>query len=116
MHFNVGPTEIHFLVHPKNQSIVQYEKLELQCSINSLTIFNATFSWNFTKRGSSSHMQIVKENISLSSDYSFRVTSNSASLIAESAQWKHAGVYTCIVTGGSDIIQTESSLDVLGNL
>ena len=65
-------------------------------------------------------MQIVEENVILShssdSDYSFRVTSNNASLVIESAHWKHAGVYTCIVTGGSDMIQSESSLDVLGKL
>ena len=58
-------------------------------------------------------MEVVKENVSLSSDYRVRVTSNSASLIIESAHWKHAGVYTCIVAGGNDVIQTESSVDVL---
>ena len=102
---------MYFVVHPQNQSVIQFETLELQCSVTSLTISNSTFSWKFTKKGSSLPVEIVRENVSLSSDY--RVTSNSASLIIGSAHWKHAGVYTCIVAGGSDTIHTESSLDVL---
>ena len=101
------------MVHPQNQSIIRFETLELQCSVTSLTIFDFIFSWNFTKKGSSLQVQIVKENVSLSTEYSFNVTSNSTSLIIEHAHWKHAGVYTCIVAGGSDVIQTESSVDVL---
>ena len=108
---------MYFLVSPQNQSIFQFETLELQCSVTSLTIFDSTFSWNFTKRGSSTPVQIVKENVSLSSEYSFRfVSSNYASLIIESAHWKHTGVYTCIVVGGSDTIQAESSVNVLSKL
>ena len=42
------------------------------------------------------------------SDYSLKETSNSTRLIIESAHWKHAGGYTCIVAGGNDVIQTES--------
>ena len=87
--------------------------MELQCSVTSLTILNPTFSWNFTKRGSNSPVQIVKENTQLSSDYSFRrLSSKSAILAIKSVRWIHDGVYTCIATGGGDIIQAESSLDV----
>ena len=102
---------MYFVVHPQNQSVLRFEILELQCSVTSLTIFNFTFSWNFTKKGSSLPMQIVSL-----SDYSLKETSNSTRLIIESAHWKHAGVYTCIVAGGNDIIQTESSVDVLSKL
>jgi hypothetical protein len=61
-------------------------------------------------------MQIVKENVSLSSEYSFTVASNYVSLIIGGVHWKHTGVYTCIVVGGSDMIQAESSLNVLSKL
>ena len=103
---------MYFLVPPQNQSILQFETLELQCSVTSLTIFNSTFSWNFTKRGSSTPVQIVEENIILSSQHS----SNNASLIIKSVHWKHTGVYTCIVMGGSDTIQAESSVNMLSKL
>ena len=108
---------MYFLVSPRNQSILQFETLELECSVTSLTIFNSTFSWNFTKRGSSTPEHIVKENESLSSEYSFRfISSNYASLKIEEVHWKHTGVYTCIVMGGSDMIQAKSSLNVLSEL
>ena len=41
---------------------------------------------------------------------------NSAILVISSVHWIHDGVYTCIVTDGSDIIETESSLNVLSKL
>ena len=108
---------MYFLVHPQNHSIVKSETLELECSVTSLTIFNSSFAWNFTKRGSSTPMQIVKENVSLSSEYSIEfISSNNVNLIIESVHWKHTGVYTCIVMGGSDMILAESSLNVLSEL
>lgn len=111
---NPGPTVINFVMRPQNQSITQFERVEIQCSVDSTLI--PIFAWNFTKRGSSTPVQIVEENVLLSSDYSFRTTIRSTILVIESAQWIHDGLYTCIVTDGCDTIQAEGSLDVLSEL
>lgn len=111
---NPGPTEIKFMVQPQNLSVNQLEALEIQCSVDSTLI--PSFTWNFTKWGSSMPVQIVKENVLLSSDYSFRTVARSTTLIIESAQWVHSGLYTCIASDGIDIIQAEGSLDVFSEL
>ena len=107
-------TEIQFMMRPQNQSINLFEPLEVQCSVDSAAI--STFTWNFTRKGSSTPVQVVEENVLLSSDYSFRIMTRSSTLIIENAQWVHSGLYTCIASDGSDIIQAEGNLDVLSEL
>ena len=101
-------------MRPQNQSINQFERVEIQCSVNSTLV--PTFIWNYTKIGSFTPVRIVEENVLLSSDYSFRATTRSTILAIKNAQWIHDGLYTCTVTNGCDTIQAAGSLDVLSEL
>ena len=104
------------MMRPQNLSIIQYEQLELQCSVNLLTTLTPKFSWNFTKRGHSSPVKIVEENKLLTSAFSFQMSLKNSTLFVKSAKWIHNGIYMCIVSGGNDVIQAESTVNVLSKL
>ena len=60
---------------------------------------------------------IANRSQSVSSEYSFTLIGpRSHVLIINNAQWKHVGVYKCIASIDSKMIETQASLDVLSKL
>ena len=109
---SAGPTVFYFITRPHNVTTNQSSRVELQCSIRSTLI--PTFKWNFTRRGSKEEETIAASaSGALSAGYSIERGRRSQVLIIPSVQWRHEGVYTCIVSSENSQIQAEANLNVL---
>ena len=109
---HAGSTTIFsFTTRPHNLSISQYRKVEFWCSTCSTLI--PTFLWNFTRKDSTEAEIIADRNGSHSADYSIVPGQRSQALIITDVQWRHEGVYTCIVSSNSHQIKAEANLYVL---
>ena len=95
---------------PIDQSIVQSERVELQCFVRSS--LTPTFMWNFKRKGKSPQL-IVDGHNPLSSDYLLKLGRRSQVLIIKKVRWIQGGVYKCIVSTDNSTIQAEANLDVL---
>ena len=104
------PTVFYFTTRPHNITTNQSRSVEFQCSICSTLIPN--FKWNFTRNGSR-EAEIVAASGTLSAGYFIIRRHRSQVLIIPRVQWRHEGVYTCIVSSGNDQIQAEANLNVL---
>ena len=103
-------TPLSFLVQPLNQTVIEYDGVELRCMVcSSLT---PTFSWAFTRKGS--EQSIVSAHNPLTSDYLIKLGERSQVLIIREAEWKYEGVYKCVASTDNSTVHTEASLNVLG--
>ena len=68
--------------------------------------------WNFTRRGALNAVTIANRSDSLSADYSVISGQRSQVLIITRVQWRHEGVYTCIVSSENSQILAEALLNV----
>ncbi len=60
---------------------------------------------------------VANQSQPLSVQYTIRVAGQrSQTLVINNAQWRDVGVYKCIASIGSTIIEAEASLDVLSKL
>ena len=107
---DAGPTVFYFITRPHNITTNQSSRVELQCSICSILI--PTFKWNFTRKGSREEETIAISG-AVSAGYSIIRGHRSQVLIIPRVQWRHEGVYTCIVSSGNHQIQAEANLNVL---
>jgi hypothetical protein len=107
---DAGPTVFYFTTRPHNVTINQSSKIEFQCSIRST--LTPTFKWNFTGKGSR-EAETIAVSGTLSAGYSIVRGHRSQVLIIPSVQWRHEGVYTCIVSSENSQIQAEAYLNVL---
>ena len=108
---DAGPTIFYFITRPQNITTNQSSRVEFQCSIRSTLI--PTFKWNFTRRGSREAETIAAISGAVSAGYSIIRGHRSQVLIIPSVQWRHEGVYTCIVSSGNSQIQAEANLNIL---
>ena len=112
IHENVGPTIFNFSTRPHNLTTSQSRRVEFQCSVRSTLI--PTFMWNFTRKGALKAETIANRSGPLSADYSISTPAGQRSqvLIITSVQWRHVGVYTCIVSSENSQIQAEANLNI----
>jgi hypothetical protein len=109
---DAGPAVFYFITRPHNITTTQSSRIEFQCSIRSLTILTPTFKWNFTRKGSR-EAETIAVSGTLLAGYSIIRGYRSQILIIPSIQWRHEGVYTCIVSSENSQIQAEANLNVL---
>jgi hypothetical protein len=107
---DAGPTVFYFITRPHNVTTKQSSRIEFQCSIHSTLI--PTFKWNFTGKGSR-EAETLSVSGARSAGYSLVRGHRSQTLVIPSAQWRHEGVYTCIVSSENSQIQAEANLNVL---
>ena len=105
-----GLIVLNFITRPNNLSIDQSSRAELQCSVRSTLI--PTFAWSFTRKGFTEAETVANGSSPLSTDYFIIAGQRSQVLIITDVQWRHEGVYTCIVSSDSHQIQAEASLNV----
>ena len=108
---DAGPTAFYFNTIPRNITTNQSRRVEFQCSIHST--FTPNFKWNFTRKGSRESETIAAVGRAPSAGYSIAHGHRSQVLIIPSVQWRHNGVYICIVSSDSSQIQAEANLNVL---
>lgn len=101
---------LNFITSPHNLFIDQSRRAEFQCSVHSTLI--PTFIWRFTRKGFTEAEIIANGSDPLSTDYFIIAGQRSQVLIITDVQWRHGGVYTCIVSSDSHQIQAEASLNV----
>ena len=96
-----GPAAFYFNTRPRNITTNPSNRVEFQCSIHS--IFTQNFKWNFTslRKGSREAETIAAIGRAPSAGYSIAHGHRSQVLIISSVQWRHNGVYTCIVSSES---------------
>ena len=107
---DAGPAAFYFTTRPCNVTANPYNRVEFQCSIPSTLTPN--FKWNFTRKGSR-EAETIAIGRTLSADYSIIRRHRSQVLIIPSVQWRHEGVYTCIVSSGNSQIQAKANLNVI---
>ena len=108
---DAGSTTFYFTTRPHNVTTNQSSRVEFQCSIRSTLI--PTFKWNFTRNGSR-EAETIAASGAPSAGYSIIRGHRSQVLIIPRVQWRHEGVYTCIVSStGNSQIQAEANLSVL---
>ena len=108
--FVVAHTPLSFSVQPLNQTVIEYDAVELHCMVCST--LTPTFSWTFTRKGL--EQSIVSAHNPLTSDYLIKLGERSQVLIIREAEWKYEGVYKCVASTDSSTVQTEANLNVLG--
>ena len=74
------------------------------------------FTWNFTQKEAQETETVANQSQLLSSQYTVRSGQKSQALIIDDAQWRHVGVYKCIVDIDGMILEAQTSLDVLSEL
>lgn len=95
---------------PHNLTINQSGRAELHCSVRSTFIPN--FTWSFLRKGSLMAETISNVSGPLSTDISITAGQRGQVLTISSVQWRHQGIYTCIVSSENCQIQAEASLNV----
>ena len=100
----------HFTTIPCNVTANQFSRVKFQCSIRSTLM--STFQWNFTRKGST-EAEMIALSETVSAGYSIARGHRSQVLIIPNVQWRHEGVYTCIVSSENSQIQAEAYLNVL---
>lgn len=95
---------------PHNLSINQSGRAEFHCSVRSAFIPN--FMWSFLRKGSLQAETISNKSGPLSTDISITAGQRGQVLTITSVQWRHEGIYTCIVSSENSQIQAEASLNV----
>ena len=103
---------LNFTTRPHNLSVDQSNRVEFQCSVQSTLI--PTFAWNFIRKGFTEAEAIANGSGPLSTDYFIISRQRSQVLIITNVQWRHEGVYECIVSSDSHQIQAGASLNVSG--
>ena len=102
------------IITPHDPVTNQASRAELNCSV--CPALTQTLVWYFTRRGAHEMEIIANRSQSLSSEYSLMVGHRSQTLIINSAQWRHVGVYKCTASIEDTVIEAETSLDVLSEL
>ena len=69
--------------------------------------------WNFTQSGGHSTETVANRTEPLSSKYTVTTGQKSQTLSITNAQWSDVGVYKCIASINSTLIEAETSLNVL---
>ena len=105
-----GPTILYFIARPHDLNTSQSRRVEFQCSVHSTLI--PSFMWIFTRREASNAEIIANRSSPLAADFSIIANHRSETLIISDVQWKHEGVYTCIVSSDSHQIIAEAYLNV----
>ena len=103
-------TPLSFITKPVNQSILQNERVQMECFVRST--LTPRFTWKFTRKGQS--QLIVNGHDPLTLDYFIKLGERSQVLIIKEAKWEHEGTYQCIVSTLNDSVQAEAKLNVLG--
>ena len=107
---HAGSAMFDFIIRPHNLIITQSRRAEFQCSVHSTQKPN--FMWNFTRIGSSEAEIIVNSSGPLSAEYFIVAGQRSQALVVSKVQWKHVGVYKCIVSLDNHHLAAEGSLNV----
>ena len=103
------------IVTPLDPWANQSGRAELNCTVCPTLM--PLFTWNFTRRAEHIILEtIANQSQLLSPQYSVRVGQNSQTLIIENAQWSDVGVYKCIASINSTVIEVETNLNVLSEL
>ena len=102
------------IVTPRNHQIIQSERAQFNCTV--CPTLAPLLTWNFTRRGGHKSEMIVNQGQPFSSQYAVTVGEGNETLIIESTQWRHVGVYKCIASIDGTVIAAETSLDVLSEL
>ena len=105
-------------ITPHDLMITKASRVEVNCSVHVCPTLTPLFMWTFTQREEQNmEVLIINGTQSLSSEYAFESTGlRSHALIINNVQWKHTGVYKCIVSIGRKKIEAQTSLDVLSKL
>ena len=103
---NCAGHTLNFTTRPHNLTTNQSSRVEFHCTVRS-TLIPIFFKWNFTRKG-----LLEAETIANKRDYSVTSEERSQVLIINSVQWRHEGVYTCIVSSGNNQIEAEANLNV----
>ena len=70
------------------------------------------FAWNYSRKGASKAETIANKSGPLSVDYTIIPGQSRQTLLITNVQWRHQGVYTCIVSSENRQIQAEATLHV----
>ena len=87
----------------------QAGRVELNCTVCPTLL--PVFKWKFIQKGAHG-MQVLTTD----SEYSLIARNRNQTLIINNAQWRHAGVYKCIASINGEVLEAETSLDVLSEL
>ena len=95
---------------PQNLTRNQSRRAEFHCSVRSTLI--PTFVWNFSRKGSLTTEIIANKSGPHSANFSIIAGQRGQVFIITSVQWRHEGVYRCIVSSGNSQIKAEANLNV----
>ena len=98
-------------VTPLDPQANQSGRAELNCSV--CPTLAPLFMWNFTQSGGHDTETVANRSQPHSSKYSITTGQKSQTLSIINAQWSDVGVYKCIASINSTLIEAETSLDVL---
>ena len=107
-----GPTTFVFTIKPQNLTVHQSKRAAFHCSVRS--VFKPIFTWNYYKKGASNaeSMTIANRTGPLLADYTIIPGQSSQTLLITNVQWRHEGVYTCMVSSQNKQIQSKANLHV----
>ena len=105
-----GTEVLVFITMPRNQTAVDTNLVEFQCS--TCSTLEPTIMWTFTRKGSM-QAEVIDEN---STFVDIVPGENSLSLIINSVNWTYEGVYECMISTKNNQIKAEASLNVLSKL
>ena len=108
--FIAGPTTVIFTIKPQNLTVYQSGRAAFHCSVHS--VLKPNFAWNYLRKGASKAETIASKRGPLSVDYTIIPGQSSQTLLITNVQWRHEGVYKCIVSSGNRHIQAEANLHV----
>ena len=106
-----GSITLNFVIRPNSITSSLSRRAEFLCSVRSTII--PSFTWQFTQKGASNAVTLANGTDSSSADYSIISGHKGQILAISNVQWRHGGVYTCIVSSVSSQIQAEANLNVL---
>ena len=99
-----------FITMPRNQTAVDGNFVEFQCS--ACSTLEPTITWTFIRKGSM-QSAIIDENTTF---VDVTPGENSLSLTIDSVNWTYEGVYQCVISTENDMIEADASLNVLSKL
>ena len=102
-----------FITSPQDTTAVDEHLVEFQCS--ACSTLETTITWTFTRKGSQ-HSEEINDNSTSSGDYSLMPGENSLTLIINSVNWTHEGLYECTISTENREIYAEADLIIQSKL
>ena len=99
-----------FITTPRNQTAIDGNSVQFQCS--ACSTLQPKIKWTFTRKGSEQSEE-VDENSTFAGAVSLVPGENSLSLAINSVDSTYEGVYKCMISTESNMIQAAASLNVL---